>query len=99
MAASALARPGFALPGAISSAERADRSDSVVPGFGLLRTCAGRSLLAVQWVQSQLSWPPVWSISGQAVWADGVSDGSNPSSTCGGARAGSTTGGVTGSPT
>ncbi|MAG36462.1 MAG: pyrroloquinoline quinone biosynthesis protein PqqB [Dehalococcoidia bacterium] len=34
---------------------------------------AGRSIVAVRWVQSQLSWPPVWSISGQAAWPTGGS--------------------------
>ncbi len=38
MAARPLARPDFALPGAVPPAERADRSVSVPPGFGLVDT-------------------------------------------------------------
>ena len=39
MAASAVARPGSALPSTRSPAERADRSLCVAPGFGLVGTC------------------------------------------------------------
>ena len=70
MASGVLGRPGFALLGAYSPLERADRPLAGAAGFGLFGAW-GRFIGAIWWGQSQVSWPPVWSISGHAIWAVG----------------------------